>query len=73
MDKWKFALAVIRETRMMPVFALGLLGATLVLARDVLGFFGVDVGEDAAGALRVAGLFVLGGVPVAIFRVLPRR
>jgi len=73
MDKWKFALAVIRESRIAHAVVLVALGAGLILARDVLGFFGVDVGEDVAGTLRVAGLFVLGGVPVAISRKLPRR
>ncbi|MBR4747758.1 MAG: hypothetical protein IK061_10265 [Desulfovibrio sp.] len=73
MDLWKFVLAVIRETRVMPVFALGLLGAVLVLAPELLEHYGFAVGEGAAKALHAAGSIALGAIPFVLARVLDRR
>jgi len=73
MDKWKFVLAVIRETRMMPVFALGLLGAVLVLAPDLLGHYGFAVGEGAAKWLRNASVLFAWLVPFSLGFVLGRK
>ena len=72
MDKWKFVLAVIKETRMMPVFALGLLGAVLVLTPELLGHYGFAVGEGAARAFHTGGLIAFGAMVLIIPRMLDR-